>query len=139
MEALLLLILLEPERRRSKIQRQGIGGPTPSFLYGNIPQMKKIQSGAAKASREDHHISHNWASSVFPYNEQTNTYVFMINWKHTDIVCNPHLGGEGDKHVDFIGFGETFVSTRGAWAFVWPGHSSLDWANMGPQKENHSS
>ncbi|KAF8378967.1 hypothetical protein HHK36_028393 [Tetracentron sinense] len=87
------IILLEPERLRSKLRRQGIRGPPPSFLYGNIPQMKKIQSGAAKASREDHHISHNWASSVFPYFEQwRNKYgpIFMYSTGNVQILYVTH-------------------------------------------------
>ncbi|KAK9274118.1 hypothetical protein L1049_018932 [Liquidambar formosana] len=37
------LLVLKPNRLRSKLQRQGIRGPSPSFLLGNIPEMKRIQ------------------------------------------------------------------------------------------------
>ncbi|XP_043695057.1 cytochrome P450 714C2-like [Telopea speciosissima] len=84
------VLWLKPERRRWKIQRQGIGGPPPSFLYGNIPEMKKIQQqqqqSKAMAAAKNHNnkvdlssssssssssISHtDWPSILFPYLEE---------------------------------------------------------------------
>ncbi|RVW95239.1 Cytochrome P450 714C2 [Vitis vinifera] len=36
-------LFLQPRRLQSKLRRQGIRGPPPSFLFGNIAEMKKIQ------------------------------------------------------------------------------------------------
>ncbi|KAB2595235.1 cytochrome P450 714C2-like [Pyrus ussuriensis x Pyrus communis] len=35
------LVVLRPKRLRSKLQKQGIEGPPPSFLLGNLPAMRK--------------------------------------------------------------------------------------------------
>ncbi|KAG4991368.1 hypothetical protein JHK87_024825 [Glycine soja] len=38
------------QRVRKRLQMQGIKGPPPSFLHGNLPDMQRIQSQAKAAS-----------------------------------------------------------------------------------------
>ncbi|KAG5006948.1 hypothetical protein JHK85_025490 [Glycine max] len=40
----------ESQRVRKRLQMQGIKGPPPSFLHGNLPDMQRIQSQAKAAS-----------------------------------------------------------------------------------------
>ncbi|KAH7515574.1 hypothetical protein FEM48_Zijuj10G0041100 [Ziziphus jujuba var. spinosa] len=39
-------LILKPKRLRSILGKQGIRGPLPSFLLGNIPDMQKIQNSS---------------------------------------------------------------------------------------------
>ncbi|KAK9274139.1 hypothetical protein L1049_018953 [Liquidambar formosana] len=72
------LLVLKPNRLRSKLEKQGIRGPSPSFLLGNIPEMKRIlvqfQSTAKTALKDPHHdgvaLAHDWLPTVFPCFEQ---------------------------------------------------------------------
>ncbi|KAF8410299.1 hypothetical protein HHK36_002825 [Tetracentron sinense] len=61
------ILWLKPERLRSKLRRQGIRGPSPSPLLGNIPEMKRIQSQLIKPPYKDGFVSHDWAHFLFPY------------------------------------------------------------------------
>lgn len=36
-------LLVKPKKIRSMLQKQGINEPSPSFLLGNIPDMKRIK------------------------------------------------------------------------------------------------
>ncbi|CAH9139670.1 unnamed protein product [Cuscuta epithymum] len=67
-------IWIQPQRLRWKIQRQGIKGPKPSLLYGNIPEMQRIQAAAAatsmKASSYGEFVEHDYTAKLFPYFEQ---------------------------------------------------------------------
>lgn len=63
---------LKPRRIRLTLSRQGIRGPKPSFLYGNIQEMQNIQSMLIKDQASEFHsqpaVSHNsWVTSIFPY------------------------------------------------------------------------
>ena len=79
------LLILKPKLLRAKLQRQGIRGPSPSFLFGNIPEMKRIQlqlhstPKATSTSTTKEHVSesdhpvaiaHNWPSTLFPHLER---------------------------------------------------------------------
>ncbi|EEF30573.1 cytochrome P450, putative [Ricinus communis] len=68
-------IWLKPRRIRSVLLKQGIGGPRPCFLYGNVQEMQKIQAMVAKTTQTSHvqpaSSSHNaWAYSIFPHFHQ---------------------------------------------------------------------
>lgn len=78
-------LVLKPKRLRSKLEKQGIRGPSPSsVLLGNIPEMKSIKLKVMKKSEEvssikskDHHpsLAHDWPSTIFPHLVQwTNEY-----------------------------------------------------------------
>lgn len=77
---------LKPARIRSVLSKQGIRGPRPSFLVGNIPEMQKIQSTITnmitlqKQPSDDQRVQHNWDSSMFPYLQQwTREYGIKLN------------------------------------------------------------
>ncbi|XP_061998210.1 cytochrome P450 714C2-like [Rosa rugosa] len=70
------VLVLQPKRLRSKLEKQGIRGPPPSsILLGNIPEMKKIKIEAMKkpaattTEAKDHPLSiaHDWPSNLFPH------------------------------------------------------------------------
>ena len=72
-------LVLKPRSLRSKLQRQGIHGPSPHFYFGNIPQKKMIlQQTHSSASTQDKDkdkdkgvsISHSWYSTLFPHVEK---------------------------------------------------------------------
>ena len=67
---------LESQRVRKRIQMQGIKGPPPSFLHGNLSDMQRIQAQAslAKASistsnGSDQYVAHDCTATLFPYFE----------------------------------------------------------------------
>ncbi|KAK9283284.1 hypothetical protein L1049_011520 [Liquidambar formosana] len=66
------VLFLKRERLRSKLRKQGISGPPPSFLLGNTRDAeKKIQSKPSKAPWEEEQIViHNYSSTLFPFYEQ---------------------------------------------------------------------
>lgn len=71
------VLLLHPRKLRSKLQSQGIMGPSsPSFLYGNLPDIKKIQFQNQKQPSpetnnqelgENSPLQHTWPSRVFAH------------------------------------------------------------------------
>ncbi|KAF8364932.1 hypothetical protein HHK36_033085 [Tetracentron sinense] len=63
------VLLLEPERLRSRLRRQGIRGPPPSILLGNIPQIKLMLSTVPKDPAKEH-MGHDCSSTLFPYFKQ---------------------------------------------------------------------
>lgn len=64
-------IWLKSLRLRWKLKRQGIKGPHPSLLYGNVPEMQRIQSSTKSISSSSvDFIAHDYTSTLFPYFEQ---------------------------------------------------------------------
>ncbi|KAJ9691547.1 hypothetical protein PVL29_013659 [Vitis rotundifolia] len=62
------VLYLEPNKIRLKLQRQGIKGPPPAFVMGNIHEMKRIMSMAADAPRSETHLPLGFSTSTtFPY------------------------------------------------------------------------
>ena len=59
-------LILKPRRLRSKLQKQGIQGPPPSFLFGNLLEMRKAVSQVPKPLQGEHGIVHNCSSFLFP-------------------------------------------------------------------------
>ncbi|KAK1629213.1 hypothetical protein QYE76_003528 [Lolium multiflorum] len=63
---------LRPERLRQKLRSQGVRGPKPSFLFGNIPEMRRIQKLATsdqeqESGRSTDRFSSNFVATLFPY------------------------------------------------------------------------
>jgi hypothetical protein len=63
---------LRPERLRQKLRSQGVRGPKPSFLFGNIPEMRRIQKIATsdqeqESGRSTDRFSSNFVATLFPY------------------------------------------------------------------------
>ncbi|CAA7023265.1 unnamed protein product [Microthlaspi erraticum] len=61
--------VVEQWRMRRSLRMQGVKGPSPSIFSGNESEMQRIQSEAAKHYSGDNIISHDYASSLFPYFE----------------------------------------------------------------------
>ena len=63
---------LQPRNIRLKLERQGIKGPPPAFVMGNIPDMKQIMSSmAADAPCSGGRLPLGFSfSSIFPYFSQ---------------------------------------------------------------------
>lgn len=64
------VLVLQPKRLRSKLEKQGIRGPPPTILLGNIPEMKKIKLESMKKSEakdQTPSIAHDWPSKLFPH------------------------------------------------------------------------
>ncbi|KAL2536629.1 Cytochrome [Forsythia ovata] len=91
-------LLLKPRRRRLKLQKQGIKGPIPSYLYGNIVELKRIQLqkrriGASVAENQfggRSAVEHAWTSAVFPHIEQWRREygpTFMYSTGNIQILC----------------------------------------------------
>ena len=74
-------LILKPKRLRARLRKQGIRGPPPSFLLGNIGDMKKIKSSASKAQQKEYQaITHNCSSAIFPFfDEWRKSYGNNIN------------------------------------------------------------
>lgn len=55
---------LGPEKIRRELMKQGIGGPAPTFFYGNVKDMKRM-SVIKKVGMEEKQFSHEF--TLFPY------------------------------------------------------------------------
>lgn len=84
-------LVLRPKRLRSRLQKRGIRGPSPSFLLGNFAEMKRIQSqvqtqltSASVKESSNITIAHDWPSYVTPhFNHWINQYgtlFFIFNF-----------------------------------------------------------
>ncbi|KAK9202603.1 hypothetical protein WN944_017815 [Citrus x changshan-huyou] len=62
-------LVLKPKKLRALLQKQGVKGPSPLFLWGNIFEIKRIQHQAAAAAKDQQKvgISHNWPPIAFAY------------------------------------------------------------------------
>ncbi|KAK2991837.1 hypothetical protein RJ640_025743 [Escallonia rubra] len=110
-------LLLKPNRVRSKLQSQGINGPSPCFYFGNIPEMKKIKqqiwlkaTTTAKDHDHGHHLgkggalSHDWFTNVFPHIEQWQKEygkIFTYSLGNIQILCitDPEMVKEVTLHT----------------------------------------
>jgi hypothetical protein len=68
------ILWLRPERIRQRLRRQGVKGPKPSLLLGNIPEMRRIQKQLAESDHQEqqaaggsHRFSSNYMAALFPY------------------------------------------------------------------------
>ncbi|GFZ01784.1 cytochrome P450, family 714, subfamily A, polypeptide 1 [Actinidia rufa] len=64
-------LVKKPERVRAQLRKQGITGPPPAFLVGNILEIKKARSEAAEAetkkTTDQPQISHNYEHNILPF------------------------------------------------------------------------
>ncbi|XP_059313047.1 cytochrome P450 714C2-like [Lycium ferocissimum] len=97
---LINILLLHPRKLRSKLQSQGIKGPSSSsFLYGNLPDINKIQLKNQKQPspetnnqevEENNPLQHTWPSRVFSHIKQWQTEygsIFMYSAGTIQILC----------------------------------------------------
>ncbi|WCJ23050.1 Cytochrome P450 714C2 [Euphorbia peplus] len=89
----------KPRKLRSNLKNQGITGPSPSFLLGNIPQIKSIHlQHLPKAPQKIKHcdtISHDWSSYIVPHLHQwVNDYgpTFMYSTGNIHLLCTTDAG-----------------------------------------------
>ncbi|KAJ6758286.1 CYTOCHROME P450 714C2 [Salix koriyanagi] len=82
-------LVLKPERLRSALRKQGIRGPGPSLLLGNISEIRKSQSTTVRASTNEPPLFHNCAATLFPFFEQWRKQygpVFVFSLGNTQIL-----------------------------------------------------
>lgn len=82
-------LVLKPERLRSALRKQGIRGPGPSLLLGNISEIRKSRSTTVKASTNEPPLFHNCAATLFPFFEQWRKQygpVFVFSLGNTQIL-----------------------------------------------------
>ena len=63
-------LVVKPKRLRAMLSKQGIDGPAPTLLLGNIRQIKKAQSTTVKTPTSEAPVSHNCGAVLFPFFEQ---------------------------------------------------------------------
>ncbi|KAJ4847637.1 hypothetical protein Tsubulata_002749 [Turnera subulata] len=93
------VFFVKPQKLASRLRNQGIRGPSPSFLLGNIPEIKRIQlqvqtksSAAPKTSQNENQpvIDHDWPSTVFPHLHQWLTEygpTFLYSTGNIQLLC----------------------------------------------------
>lgn len=85
-------VLMKPKKLRLKLEKQGIKGPCPSLLYGNIHEMRRIQLealSAASSTQKDHQaaIAHDWFPTLFPYLDKWRNEYGRCSLYHSVITC----------------------------------------------------
>ncbi|CAO2820805.1 unnamed protein product [Amaranthus hypochondriacus] len=60
---------VKTQTQRRKLRKRGVKGPSPSFLFGNVSEMQRIQLMATKSSSHAEIVGHDYTSSLFPYFE----------------------------------------------------------------------
>ncbi|CAA3022935.1 cytochrome P450 714A1-like, partial [Olea europaea subsp. europaea] len=92
-------------RLRWRLEKQGIRGPKPCFLYGNVPEMQRIQASSIKNTGAENigFVSHNYTSSLFPYFEQWRKqygpiYTYSTGNKQHLYVNHPELVKEMNQN-----------------------------------------
>ncbi|KAJ4844850.1 hypothetical protein Tsubulata_031232 [Turnera subulata] len=110
--------LLEAEKRKWKLKRQGIRGPAPSFLCGNVREMKKLQKSvkAADANQADF-VAHDYTSTLFPYfvewrNKYGTLYTYSIWMRQHLYVNKPELVREMNQNMTLDLGKPTFLSEK---------------------------
>ncbi|PON32369.1 Cytochrome P450 [Parasponia andersonii] len=100
-------LILNPRRLRSKLRKQGIGGPPTSFLLGNILDMKRAKSQVSNPSHgEEGIIVHNCSSLLFPSLEQWSkqygsTFMFSLGNLQYLHINNPDVVKEISIYTSF--------------------------------------
>ncbi|KZV45090.1 hypothetical protein F511_29411 [Dorcoceras hygrometricum] len=92
--------LWQPKRLRSKLEKQGIKGPFPSLLYGNITEINKInsrfQENLVTRSADSGDKLHSWPSNALPHlvqwrNEYGPIFVYAMGNIQMLCVTNPDM------------------------------------------------
>ncbi|CAL0319599.1 unnamed protein product [Lupinus luteus] len=115
---------LKIQRVRMKLQKQGIKGPPPSFLHGNLPDMQRIQAQAsniAKASNINHSVdqflAHDYTATLFPYFEHWRKqygllYTYSTGMKQHLYVNQPELVRELNQCITLDLGKPTYITNK---------------------------
>ncbi|CAK9144620.1 unnamed protein product [Ilex paraguariensis] len=104
------VLVSEPARVRKILKKQGITGPPPTFLVGNMREVKKPIDAAAKATKSAANngttLDHNWVATLFPFFEQWRKlygelFVFSLGNSHIVYVNQPDLIKEITTHTTY--------------------------------------
>ncbi|XP_022753894.1 cytochrome P450 714C2-like [Durio zibethinus] len=82
-------LVVKPTKLRARLSKQGIKGPPPSMLLGNIRDIKKAQSNVVKVPSTQRPATHNCATLLFPFFEQWRKQygqVFVFSLGNTQIL-----------------------------------------------------
>ncbi|XP_074286469.1 cytochrome P450 714A1-like [Silene latifolia] len=101
------------EMQRRKLRKQGIKGPSPSFLYGNVSKMDKIRAMVAKetplnsSNNNGEIVGHDYTSSLFPYFEQWRkefgrVYTYSTGNRQHLYVNDPELVREMSQSMTLV-------------------------------------
>lgn len=104
------------ERLRWKLKKQGIYGPKPSFLYGNVAEMQKIQAASPNNVYAEF-VAHDYTSSLFPYFEQWRkiygpVYTYSTGNKQHLYVNQPELVKEMNQSISLDLGKPSYVTKR---------------------------
>ncbi|KAK9290490.1 hypothetical protein L1049_008660 [Liquidambar formosana] len=111
------VVWLKPRRLRSALRKQGISGPPPTFLYGNLSEMNNIQSTITTPPQNGKDLSHHWWSvRIFPYLQQWahqygQMYMYSTGNKQHLYVSQPQFVKELNLHKS-LDFGRPSYLTR---------------------------
>ncbi|CAL0305359.1 unnamed protein product [Lupinus luteus] len=116
-------IWFKTQRVRRKLQKQGMKGPPPSFLHGNLPDMQRIQAHAkslAKApncNHSDQFLAHDYTSTLFPYFELWRKqygplYTYSTGMKQHLYVNQPELVRELNRYMSLDLGKPTYVTNK---------------------------
>ncbi|KAL6291248.1 hypothetical protein ACE6H2_008758 [Prunus campanulata] len=110
-------VWLKSERLRRKLRVQGIKGPTPSFLYGNLPEMQKIQHQLPNTPNHSEFVAHDYTSTLFPYFEHWRKqygqiYTYSTGMRQHLYVNQPELVREMNQCMSLDLGKPSYVSKR---------------------------
>ncbi|KAK2980411.1 hypothetical protein RJ640_025257 [Escallonia rubra] len=82
-------LVVTPNRLRSLLKKQGISGPPPKFILGNILEIKRSRDAVSKAATTEVPDSHNCGSALLPFFDPWRKQygdVFMFALGNTQIL-----------------------------------------------------
>lgn len=112
-------VWVNPWRLRWRLEKQGIRGPKPCFLYGNVPEMQRIQASSIKNTGAENtgFVAHNYTSTLFPYFEQWRKqygpiYTYSTGNKQHLYVNHPELVKEMNQSTSLDLGKPSYVTKR---------------------------
>ncbi|CAK9161861.1 unnamed protein product [Ilex paraguariensis] len=82
-------LVAQPRKLRSELRKQGLSGPPPTLLLGNILEIKKARKAAANAATSGPPVSHNCGAILLPFLDQWRQQygeVFLFSLGNSQIV-----------------------------------------------------
>ncbi|KDP33461.1 hypothetical protein JCGZ_07032 [Jatropha curcas] len=109
--------LLRSQKVKRKLRVQGIKGPTPSFLCGNLSEMQQIQSMAISSRNHANIVAHDYASSIFPYFEHWRKqygliYTYSTGLKQHLYINDPEMVKEMNQSISLDLGKPTYMTKR---------------------------